>query len=141
MRRFSLITLLALVATAAFSQKISLTPVDSKNLKAILCNVDTVVFRSGRSTAVILYQISNPSGSAHMLGTDEISNKFLIAVTNGDEVPDQILYNIGDFLGPKILKFQALKSDKYFLSIGYGLYNHRKKINLDISISKISILK
>ncbi|MBC7401500.1 MAG: hypothetical protein H7289_16300 [Mucilaginibacter sp.] len=141
MKKLTLIILSVLGCTIAFGQKVTLTPVNTKSLKAILCNVDTVVFRSGRSTAVILYQLSNPSGSAHIPETDESSNKFLIAVTNGDEVPDQILYSVGDFLGPKILKFQALKDDKYFLSIGYGFYNHRKKINLDISISKISILK
>jgi hypothetical protein len=141
MKKLTLIILSVLSTTIAFGQKVTLTPVTTKNLKAILCNVDTVVFRSGRSTAVILYQISNPAGSAHMPETDEASNKFFIAVTNGDEVPDQILYSVGDFLGPKILKFQALKNDKYLLSIEYGIYKHRKRIDLDISLTKVSVMK
>jgi len=92
-------------------------------------------------TSAMLYKVSNPSGSARMPGTDEITNKFFIAVTNGDEEPDQILYNVGDFLGPRILIFKALPHDKYFLAIEYGEYKHRKRINLDISLSKVSEIK
>ncbi|TSJ44542.1 hypothetical protein FO440_10305 [Mucilaginibacter corticis] len=141
MKRNLLLILLNFAAVTCFGQKISLTPVQNKGLKSILCDVDTVLFRRSVSTSVMLYKINNPTGSAHTPGTDEISNKFFIAVTNGDEVPDQILYSVGDFLGPKIIRFQAVKNDQYLLTIEYGVHKSRKRINLDISLDKVTVLK
>jgi hypothetical protein len=140
MKKLLLVTLLTFGVTLAFGQRISLTPVAGKSLKAILCNVDTVIFKSNYNISIILYKISNGSGSAHMPGTDEVSNKFLIAVSSIDEVPDQYLYSLGDFINPKVIQFQPLKRASYLLSIEYGTYKNRKKINLDISVGKVSIV-
>jgi hypothetical protein len=141
MKKSVVFILWAFGASTCLGQKIRIAPVLNKDLKAVLCNIDTVLFRRGAMTSAMLYKVSNPSGSAHMPGTDEITNKFFIAVTNGDEEPDQILYNVGDFLGPRILRFKALPHDKYFLAIEYGEYKHRKRINLDISLGKVSEIK
>ncbi|MDB5159332.1 MAG: hypothetical protein JWR50_4039 [Mucilaginibacter sp.] len=141
MKKPLLIILLSLVIISCFGQKVTLVPIQNKALKSILCNVDTVLFRRGASISVTLYQISNPSGSAHMPETDEVSNKFLIAVSSIDETPDQILYSVGDFYAPKILKFQPVKNDKYLLSIEYGVFKSRKRINLDIAVDKVTVLK
>jgi hypothetical protein len=139
MKKTLLILLLTFCAISCFGQKITLVAVQNKALKSILCNVDTELFRRGASTSAMLYKISNPSGSAHMPETDEISNKFLIAVSNGDEVPDHILYSIGDFYNPKILKSLTLRNDKYILSIEYGVFKSRKRINLDIALDKVTV--
>lgn len=72
--------------------------------------------------------------------TDEVSNKYLIAISSSDETPDQMLYSVGDFYNPKILKFLPGKKDDYLLSIEYGAYKLRKKINLDITLSKIVVV-
>jgi hypothetical protein len=137
MKNFTFLLFLFLSINSYAQHKITVSELKNTNLKAVLCNVDTVYFKSNRSVSAILYKISNPAGSAHIPETDESSNKFLIAVTNGDEEPDQSLYSVGDFYDPKILKFEALENDTFRLIIEYGIAGHRKKVSYNIGLNHI----
>lgn len=115
------------------------TEIKDYNLMYALNNIDTVMIRSNNEIYVRLYKISNPFGSAHMPETDEISNRYLIAVSEPDDAPEQHLYNVGDFLAPKILKFQGTKDDHFNVIIEYGIYKKRKKVSVDISLKKVTV--
>jgi hypothetical protein len=129
--------LLTILSANTYGQKISVTEIKEKYLKSILCSVDTVIFKRNDVISVILYEVSNPAGSAHMSETDESSNRFLIAVTTGDEVPEQHLFSVGNFLNPKIRKFEKLKDNNYSLVIEYGIFKSRKTVTLKISLNNV----
>ncbi|HWZ16598.1 MAG TPA: hypothetical protein VNW95_15270 [Mucilaginibacter sp.] len=129
--------LLTILSANTYGQKISVTEIKEKYLKSILCAVDTVIFKRNDVISVILYEVSNPAGSAHLSETDESSNRFLIAVTTGDEVPEQHLFSVGNFLNPKIRKFEKLKDNNYSLVIEYGIFKVRKTAALKISLNNV----
>lgn len=141
MKKYLFILPLSYICTKSYGQQqLKVSEIKSNNLVSTLCSVDTVIFKNNNTFSLILYKISNASGSAHMPETDEVSNRFLIAVTNGDEVPEQHLFNIGDFYDPKIIKWEKLK-DKYRLYIDYGgTFKGRRKITLNISLNAVVVV-
>lgn len=133
-----LVTIGFAVATSAQAIKpAKAVKVQNETLRTVLTSVDTVIFRHG-DIGVSLYKISNPSGSAHIPETDEVSNKYFIAIANGDEVPDINLYQVGDFYNPKVLKFELL-GERCHIVIEYGAYKHRKKVDVVATLNNIAM--
>jgi hypothetical protein len=130
-----------LVSASIYGQRlpISVSEIKDNYWKSTLCSVDTVISKSNDVLAVILYKVSNPSGSAHMPESDEVSNRFLIAVSSVDDSPEQHLFNVGDFYGPKILQFEELDRNNYRVLFSYGAADHRKKKFLNISLNKVTV--
>lgn len=119
--------------------KVLINELTSKNLVSAFCNVDTVIFKRNSSISVALYRASNVAGSAGIAETDQASNKFFIATTDGDEVPEQHLFTVGNFYNPKVVKFDVLKNRDYLLTIEYGFFKNRKKVSFNISLSKVTV--
>lgn len=134
-----LFLLFIITSLDTFAQKaITVSELKSPNLKSILCSVDTVIYKSNNSLSVILYQVSNASGTAHLHESDEVSNKFLFAVSSIDDSPERHLYSVGNFIYPKIFQFESLPNNHYRLVIEYGIITNRKKVAYIISLKKIS---
>jgi hypothetical protein len=138
MKKIFLPVILLFVVATAFGQKV--TPVKDQSLVTLLNNVETFTVASDDNAAVRVYKVSNPSGSAHMPGTDEVSHRFLIAVSTIDDAPEEYLYNVGDFLAPKVLGLTKAGKGAFALSIEYGVYNMRKKVQLDITLKKVTLV-
>ena len=126
---------------SAYAQKKPfVSQIKSESLVNLLSSVDTVYFKESKEIRVILYQVSNESGSAHIPETDEVSTKFLIAVSEFGELPNQSLFSVGNFYDPRIIKFSALKSNDCLLQIEYGAYKNRKRMSFNISLNKITVV-
>jgi len=138
-RTIYIFLLLTLAYSTSYSQGAKVTEIKDKNLKSVLCSIDTVIFKSNYVLAVTLYKVSNPSGSAHQPETDEVSNRYLIAVSSIDEVPDQYLFNVGDFYNPKILKFEQLKNGNYRVTFEHGVFKARRRMYLNISLKMVTL--
>ncbi|MDB5140167.1 MAG: hypothetical protein JWR12_2083 [Mucilaginibacter sp.] len=116
--------------------KISITKIESKSWTSTLCSVDTVIRKSNDVMSVSLFKISNPSGSAHVPETDEVSKRILIAVSSIDDSPEQHLYTIGNFYNPKIVKFDKLNNNNFQLILRYGSPNS-KEVSFTITLGNI----
>jgi hypothetical protein len=129
-----------LFAINAYAQKKAVvSQIKNESLVNLLSSVDTVYFKESKEIRVVLYQVDNESGSAGIAGSEEVSTKFLIAVSEFGELPDQSLFSVGDFYNPKIIKFSSLKNNDCLLQIEYGAYKSRKKITLNISLNKVIV--
>jgi len=118
---------IALVKTSdAQTVHVELKKLEDKNFVYALCNIDTAIRKGSSNLQIVLYEVTNPSGSAHIAGGDEISNHFLIAVSSKDEDPKQKAYSVGDFYTPKIKKFDELSKDVFEIIIEDGPYDHKK---------------
>lgn len=130
-----------LFAINAYAQKKpAVTQIKNESLVNLLSSVDTVYFKESKEIRVVLYEVSNESGSANIPETDEVSTKFLIAVSEFNEIPDQSLFSVGDFYNPRIIKFSSLKNNDCLLLIEYGTYKSRKRISLNISLKKVTVI-
>lgn len=123
----------------AFGQGIKSLEIKDKSLKSILGFVDTVIFKRYDDISIILYKVSNQSGSAHLEGSDEVSHKYLIVVSSYDEDPEQHLYSVGNFYNPKILKFEKQSKDNYRILFEYGVFRQRKKSFINVSLKNVSV--
>lgn len=140
MKKFASL-LFVLFAINAYAQKKPLvSQITNETLVNLLSSVDTVVFKSGKEIRVVLYQVDNESGSAGIPGSEEVSTKFLIAVSEFGEIPDQSLFSVGDFYDPRIVKFSDQKNNDCLLQIEYGAYKSRKRISLNISLKKVTVI-
>jgi len=133
--------LLFLLSLNAYAQnKPVVSQIKNENLVNLLSSVDTVYFKESNEIRVVLYQVDNGSGSAGIPGYEDVSTKFLVAVSEFGEIPDQSLFSVGDFLAPRIIKFSALKNNDCLLQIEHGAYQNRKKLSLNISLKKATVV-
>ena len=131
-----LLSILSSLVAVTNAQSVKATTVRNYTLRTLLNSIDTVIFKHDLYVGVTLYKVSNPSGSAHMEGTDEVSNKYLIAIANGDEDPEINLYQVGDFYDPKILKYE-LSGGRCHIVIEYGIFKKRKRVDLSLTLKNI----
>jgi hypothetical protein len=124
-------------AAAAFGQKVM--PVEDKNLVTLLNAVETLTVASDDDIAVRVYRVSNLSGSAHVPGDDEVSHRFLIAVSTIDEEPEVYLYNVGDFYAAKILGLTNTGKGAFRLSLEYDAPK-RKRAQVNITLTKVTLI-
>ncbi len=131
---------LGLVKTSdAQTGHVELKKLEDKDFVYALCNIDTAIRKGSTNLQIVLYDVTNPSGSAHIAGDDEISNHFLLAVSSKDEDPKQYAYSLGDFYSPKIKKFDELTKDVFEIIIEDGPYDHRKMTALTASLKEVVI--
>lgn len=116
-------------------KKVQLQNLSNKFLKSILCNLDTTVVKSNNNIAVRYYLISNPSGSAKLPESDEVSNQLIFAVSTIDDDPVQHLYKTQRFINPRIISFSEINIKEFDIIIEYGIYNARKRKTFKITES------
>lgn len=139
MKKIGLIFLMLTFTKFSFSQTGKVAEVNDKNLKSTLCAIDTAIFKSNMALSVAFFKVSNPSGSAHLAESDEVTNRFLIAVSALGEDTEEHLYNVGNFYNPQILKFDQLKNNNYRVMFEYGPFKQRKKMFLNISLKAVTL--
>lgn len=112
-----------------------------KQLIRLITSIDTIIIRSNNNISVILFRIFNPLGSAHMPETDEVSIKYMVSVGDYDDTPGHRLFNLGDYLAPKLLEFKELSKDSFLVGIEHGIYGHRKKNSYMVKPKGVTLIK
>ncbi len=118
---------------------VKLVEVKSESLVKLLASLDTVITKSNGTCGIYIYVFTNESGSAHVPETDEVTNKVLVATTNGDELPEQHLFKLGDFYDPKITDVHSLPNGDYSFSLIYRAYGRKKKLLYHVSFRKVTV--
>ncbi|WP_448699014.1 hypothetical protein ACFGVR_19025 [Mucilaginibacter sp. AW1-3] len=118
---------------------VKLLEVKNENLVTLLASLDTVITKNNGNCGIYIYVFANASGSAHVAETDEITNKVLVATTNGDELPEQHLFKLGDFYDPKISDIRTLPTGGYSFSLVYTANNHKKKLLYVVSLRMVTV--
>jgi hypothetical protein len=138
MKKIFLLLILLFFGATVFGQKV--VPVKTKDLAILLSSVEAFKTASDDNIAVKVYKIANASGSAHVPETDEVSHRFLIAVSSIDDAPEVHLYNVGDFYMPNILKLVKTGKGAFTLSIEYD-GPKRKRAQVNITLKKVTLVK
>jgi hypothetical protein len=89
----------------------------------------------------MLFRIENPFGSAHLSGTDEISIKYMVSMGYNDDTPNNRLFNLGDYINPKLLEFKELTKDSFLVVIEHGIYAHRKENHYLVKLKNVTLIK
>ena len=129
----------ACCSASAFAQVLKYTKVTQGDLAYVLNNIEkSIDFQSTGDLFVKVYVVSDPSGSANIPDTEEITNTIYIATSEAGELPDQYLYKLTSVYDPKIVSLT--KSAKHTqLIFSYGPAGKRKKVSVSIELKNLVI--
>jgi hypothetical protein len=141
---FKLFVLFALftggiIATAA-AQNLTYKKVTDGDLAYVLNNLEKQIqFENTAGDLFInVYVVSDPSGSAHIEGTEEVTSTIYIAVSEDGELPEQNLFRLTSVYDPKIIS-PAKKARFPQLVFTYGAADKRKKAIISITLKSLQI--
>ncbi|MFI5163530.1 MAG: hypothetical protein ACHQHN_19805 [Sphingobacteriales bacterium] len=128
-----------MVLTAS-AQKITYKNLPDSNLTYILNSIEKhIAFKNNKDDLFInVYVVSDPSGSAHTEGTDEITNTIYVAVSEDGEYPEQHLYKLTSVYDPKIVSWTKNAANPQ-LVFTCGAYGHRKRVVVSIFLKSLQI--
>jgi hypothetical protein len=139
-KRSLLFLFLCFGISTGFAQSVKYRNVNNGDLVYILNNIErSIKFQNSTGDLFVnVYIVSDPSGSAHIEGTDEITNSIYIATSEDGEAPDQYLYRLTSVYDPKIISYtKSVKHPQLILS--YGPADKRKKIVISIELKGLEI--
>lgn len=87
---------------------------------------------------VKILSLHNPSGSAFTRETDEVSDFYLVAISEFDELPTQSLFKVGDFFAPKILELTNTE-ESVNLKIQHLTEDGKELTSIKIGLHKVEI--
>ncbi len=107
---------------------------NSKSITRILNSIDLYkTFDIGQINISIIL-VANESSSANKPGTDEVTHKLYIGVTEGDLYPRRLLYSIDNLYAAENFEVARLTSNEGILKFNY-ISNKSKKIPVEINIT------
>lgn len=119
-------------------QNIKVKEVKDQSIIKFVNSVDSFFIKKPNRFGIILFVLSNGSGSAQLPESDESSQNILISVAEYDEQPQNRVFNAGPFLYLKFIN--EIDSGEYFtLTIEHGVTNSRKRNSLIIYADKVII--
>jgi len=123
----------------AIAQKLSYSAVKNRDLIYVLNNIEkTTSYANDRDLHIRVYNVADPTGSAHVQGDDEITNSLYIAVSEYDESPEQHVYRLSSVYNPKFVNWVKSAAGAK-LVINYGPDNKRRTATITISLRKLVI--
>lgn len=113
--------------------------ITNESVTKVLTSIESLSFEKGKKLEFSLFKISNGSGSAHVVGNDEISESYLIGVTDsfGDEEPVVKYFSVGPFYIPKIISKKDL-GNTYVITLQHGGYKNLKNHKITISLNNVT---
>jgi len=118
-----------------FAQTIKYRSINNEDLVYVLNNIEkTIEFTNSNQTLFVkVYVVSDPSGSANIPETEEVTNTIYIATSEDGEAPEQNLFKLTSVYDPKIISWTKLA--KYpQLVFSYGPADKRKKVAISIEL-------
>ncbi|MVN21103.1 hypothetical protein [Mucilaginibacter arboris] len=139
--KYTFVVLLLTLFHSSYSQHLKKTEVKEITNKAvveILTRLQSHIVISGKKLTINVFKISNGSGSAHVVGDDEISETYFFTVTDApaDEGPIFKVFSLGPFYGPKIIKTTDL-GDNYVFTLEHYNSGKREIHKIIINLNKI----
>lgn len=118
--RLLILLLYVFMLKSVAAQPLSVRRVTDAALVTVLCSLDSTVSAGNEQLSVRVYRVANPAGSARMPGTDEVSYHCLVAVFNGDAVPERTVFRTADIIYPRTMVLTEQANDSYRLTFTYG---------------------
>lgn len=141
MQRIILLLLFtSFLANQSFGQTLSYKKVESTDITYVLNNiVKTSIYKGEKSNlAVIVYAVSDPSGSAKIGETHEVTTSIYFAVSEYDEVPEQYVYKLSSVYNPKLIRWiEGAAGPKIVLT--YGPYKIKRTATIQVTLQKLII--
>lgn len=129
----------AFIGQESFSQKAVLKFENDSSLTHLINNVtEFKVFKTNELQIMVLV-VSNPSGSANIAETDEVSSKVYIGVSQYDERPKQMVYSINQLIAPKDFSITVINNKDIRLKFNYN--GTLKPLNTEIKITHVGVTK
>lgn len=141
MKRIFLLLLIAIVSPRiATAQTIKVKEVKNSDLTYVLNNiVKTTHYNDEKNYLFIkVYVTADPSGSAHVEGTDEVTNSIYIAVSNDGEAPEQHLFRLPSVYNPKLVNWVKTANGPG-LVLTYGPANKTKKATIQVGLKQLIV--
>jgi hypothetical protein len=141
MKKIILATLVIVVSHAiTIGQTLKYKAIQNADLNYVLNNIEkTTQFAADNGDLFIkAYIVADPSGSAHVDGTDEITNSIYIAVSEDGEAPEQHLFRLTSVYDPKFVNWIKTPGGPE-LVISYGPANKRKKATVHVALKQLVI--
>jgi len=141
MKRITLSVLTVIICHAiAVSQTLKYKAVNNDDLVYILNNIEkTTSFTSDKNDLFVkVFNVADPSGSAHTEGTDEITNSIYIAVSEDGEGPEQHLFRLASVYDPKFIKWVKTPAGPELI-LSYGPANKRKTATIRVTLKQLFI--
>ena len=137
---FLFLPILILIISSTYGQSLKYKEVRNNDLVHVLNNIkQTISFTSdNRDLYIKIFNVGDPSGSAHTGESDEITSSIYIAVSDGGEGPEQHLYRLPSIYNPKFLNW-IKTSNGPKIQLTYGPFNKRKTITILITLKKLLI--
>ena len=123
-----------------FAQVLKYQKINNQDLVYVLNNIErSILFQNSTGDLFVnVYIVSDPSGSAHTEGTDEITNSIYIATSEDGEAPEQHLFCIGSVYDPRLISWtKSVKHPRIIFT--YGPADKRKKVSVAIELSGLKI--
>ncbi len=123
-----------------FAQTIKYRNVSNVDLVYVLNNIEKTIelANSNQTLYIKVFVVSDPSGSANIPDTEEITNTIYIATSEAGEAPEQHLYKLTSVYDPKIISWTKSAAHPQ-LVLSYGPANKRKKIAISIELKGLQI--
>ena len=140
MKKVFLLLILTGFILPLFAQQITYKDVSDEQLIYVLNNIQKHIGYKNNTGDVFInvYVVADPSGSAGIAGSDEITNTIYIATSGGGEQPKQYLFKLTPVLAPKFLGETRTEKDFQF-TFAYGVGNKRENATVTVSLNDLKI--
>jgi hypothetical protein len=137
MRKYMVILMLFL-SDSIYSQAVKSALINNKETAELLGAIESYERYQGRQLSIGIFKISNGSGTANLPESHEISHNLLLSIAEFDENPDNKIFIVGPFIGPKVKK--KLDSGQLLtLFVEHGVFDNRKTIKVVAGLTSIKI--
>jgi len=140
LKKLLLLLFLCFGVSTVFAQTIKYRSVNNEDLVYVLNNIEKKIeFTNTNQTLYIkVFIVSDPSGSAHIPDTEDITNTIYITTSEAGEAPEQHLYKLTSVYDPKIISWtKSAKHPQVIFS--YGPADKRKKVAVSIELKGLKI--
>ena len=122
----------------SYSQSIESTEIIQHEPVKLISSIESFDVFAGKQLRIGIFKASNGSGSANLPESDEVSFNFLLSVTHYDENPENKIFSIGPFIGPKVIR-KVDTGSSVTLFIEDGIVKKRKITKVIVSETKVQI--
>lgn len=140
MKKAFLLFLLIGFIIPVFAQEIAYKDVPDEQLTYILNNIEKHIgFKSNAGDLFInVYVVANPSDSAGIAGSEEITNTIYIATSDNGKLPERHLFKLTSVHNPKFFGETRTEKDLQF-TFTYGAANKRERVTVIASLKSLQI--
>jgi hypothetical protein len=141
-----IVTPLILFGNVLIAQQVKLAKIKDSSLSRLINNVQSFHQYTTKDLAISVIEIANPSGSANMPGTDEITTNLYLGVSEFGEHPEQSLFCIRNLYAVSNIQQDKKIPEEAVISFNYIDTSNRAKpvkktVKIKLTLQTATIIK